>query len=493
MHPRRGPARSAIVVGIALLGCLALALSGCGGSALSPSFVREANVAPAGSGQATTSGGGTGTTVAAASAGSTAAPAGGTSGVGSGSGGGSVATTVGGSKATTGGHTVLAATGSTKAASCAGFANQTGVTSSTITLANVSDITGPVPGIFTSAQQAVKAYVAYFNATSSLCGRKLSVLSLDSRTDAGADQQAYTTACSQAFAAVGSMSAFDSGGASTAQGCGLPDIRSQAVSDARNACTTCFGAQATQMNAFQNAVPDFFVKHYHAATQHAAMIYVDAAASVQNALNQEKVEIKRGMHFVYNGSFDVAEFNYSPYVQKMKQAGVRWVQFVGSSDEAVHLEQAMQSANFTPQVFLLDPTAYDPTFVTSGGSAVDGSFVFLNFTPFEEAAHNPELRLYESWLHQVAPGAAPTYFGVFAWSAARLFVQEAVALGGKLTRKSLVSRVRGVHAWTSNGLHAPQNVGGKTNGSCWRFVRLEHGRWDAVGGTSYLCDGSTLG
>ena len=34
----------------------------------------------------------------------------------------------------------------------------------TITLANISDISGPVPGIFESAQEATRAYVAYFNA-----------------------------------------------------------------------------------------------------------------------------------------------------------------------------------------------------------------------------------------------------------------------------------------------------------------------------------------
>jgi ABC-type branched-subunit amino acid transport system substrate-binding protein len=223
------------------------------------------------------------------------------------------------------------------------------------------------------------------------------------------------------------------------------------------------------------------------------MIYVNAAASVDNAKNMMVVEKKRGMRFVYSSPFDVAEFNYSPYVQHMKDAGVRWVQFVGSADEAVRLQQAMQNANFKPEVFLLDPTAYDPMYVKSGGSAVDGSFVFINFTPFAEAASNPELRLYETWLQQVAPGASPSYFGVFAWSAARLFVQEAVALGGKLTRSALVARIRGVHHWTSNGLHAPEDVGGKTNGSCWRFLRLEHGSWKAVGGTAYMCHGSTAG
>jgi ABC-type branched-subunit amino acid transport system substrate-binding protein len=462
---------------------------------LSPDVVRAANEGVAGGSGTADSGTSTGTDTVSTDVGQTTKAGGKVARSDPGTGSSAVAS---GPLGSSGGHHgpatgtgVHAAIGSRTKVSCAGFHNQTGITDDTITLANVSDISGPVPGIFTSAQQAARAYVAYFNATSSLCGRKLKLLALDSRTDAGADQQAYTKACSDSFAAVGSMSAFDSGGAATAQKCGLPDMRSQAVSDARNACTTCFGAQATELKAFQNAVPDFFLAHNKAATQHAAMIYVNAAASVENAQTMQTLETRRGMHFVYSAAFDVAEFNYTPYVQRMEEKGVRWVQFVGSPDQAVRLAQAMQSSKFKPEVFVLDPTAYNPTYVRTGGSAVDGSYVFINFTPFEEGARDPEMRLYEQWLQQVAPGATPTYFGLFSWSATRLFVQEAAALGGKLTRAAVVDRLRRVHAWTSNGLHAPQDVGGKTNGNCWRFLRLEDGHWRAVGGRSYICHGSS--
>ncbi|HET6166794.1 MAG TPA: ABC transporter substrate-binding protein, partial [Marmoricola sp.] len=167
------------------------------------------------------------------------------------------------------------------------------------------------------------------------------------------------------------------------------------------------------------------------------------------------------------------------------------VQFVGSSDEAVRLARAMQSANYKPDAFVLDPTAYDPNFVRGGGSAVDGALVFVDFTPFEESAHNAELRLYQQWLQQVSPGAVPSYFGLFAWSATRLFVEQAASLGGRLTRASLVSRMRSVHGWTDNGAHAAQDVGGKVNSNCWRFLQLRNGHWTAVGGTDYMCRGAT--
>jgi ABC-type branched-subunit amino acid transport system substrate-binding protein len=384
-----------------------------------------------------------------------------------------------------------AATGGQKAASCTGFKNQTGITDDKIVIANSSDISGPVPGLFESAQQATKAYVAYFNATSTICGRKLELLTLDSRTDAGADQQNYTRACESSFAAVGSMSAFDSGGAATAQSCGLPDIRSAAVTIERNRCATCFGTQSAATDEFENAVPDYFLKTNRAATQKAAYLYINAGAAAQNAATQIAAMKKRGMNFVYTSGIDVTEFNYGPFVQNMKDKGVRWVQFLGAYQQAVKLGQAMQAANFKPDAYVLDPTAYDPRFIQGGGSAVEGAYIFLNFTPFEEAAANKELQLYFQWLHQVAPGAIPSFFGLFSWSAARLFVENAIALGGKLDRATLVNRIRGVDNWTGNGLHGPQHVGAKHVGDCWRYVRVQGGKFVAVGGTKYLCTGVT--
>ncbi|MDO9496683.1 MAG: hypothetical protein Q7J48_13345, partial [Nocardioides sp.] len=78
--------------------------------------------------------------------------------------------------------------GGGEAGACDGFKNQTGITNDKIVIANSSDISGPVPGLMQAGQDATRAYAAYFNATSDLCGRKLEVLLLDSRTDAAADQ-----------------------------------------------------------------------------------------------------------------------------------------------------------------------------------------------------------------------------------------------------------------------------------------------------------------
>ena len=135
---------------------------------------------------------------------------------------------------------------------------------------------------------------------------------------------------------------------------------------------------------------------------------------------------------------------------------------------------------------------YTPEFIQSGGSSVEGAIVFTNFVPFEEANRNPETQLYMNWLNQVKPGADPSFFGVFSWSAARLFAERATALGGKLTRATLLAEFKGVQKWTSNNLHSPQNVGAKRSGDCWRFIQVKSSKWVPIGGTKYTCNGTTV-
>jgi ABC-type branched-subunit amino acid transport system substrate-binding protein len=472
---------------------LSLVLAACG-SQLSPEEVRAAGGGTVGGGldQGMVAADGSSVTGGDGSLGGTTGTTGGSAGSTTGGGGSTGSTSSGGSSGgTTAGEGENAAQGTVKSGPCAGFKNQVGITDKKIVIANAADISGPVPGLFESAQQAVKAYIAYFNATSDICGRKLELMSLDSRTDASADQQAYAKACENAFAAVGSMSAFDGGGAAAADKCGIPDLRSASVSQERQKCDNCFGVQSANPNTFQNAVPDHILKNYKAASQKAAYLWINAGVGPLNANNQANAMERRGMKFIYRQGIDVSDFNYGPFVQQMKDRGVRYVQFLGAYQQAVRLAEAMKAQGFKPDAFVLDPTGYDPRYVESGGDAVEGTKIFINIAMFEEAASNKEMQLYQAWLQQVKPGATPTFFGLFSWSATRLFVQQSLQLGGRLSRESLVQSVTKVDNWTSNGLHSPQHVGPKQTGDCWRWIRLQGGKWVPEGSSKFTCSGVT--
>ncbi len=378
-------------------------------------------------------------------------------------------------------------------ARCAEMPDQPGVTADEITLANVADITGPVPGLHLSAQQAVTAFVTYFAATGrTICGRTLALRRYDSRADGGADQQSYRDACRSTFAAIGSSSAFDSGGATAAQRCRLPDVRATIHTAARSSCRTCFSVRPTSTHRFATSVPDALVKHHRRASQHAALVYLytdDATAASTERL--KKAWTRRGMRIPVVQGIDTGELTYAPYVRLLKDRGIRLLRFDGPADATAKFARAMAQQDYRPSVFLVTEDAYSPRYAEDGGRAVDGSQVVVDFTPFEQQRGARELRRYLTWLGKTAPGAAPTVEGLYAWSAARLFTDQAAALGGELSRRALTARLRDLRGWTSRGLHARQPVGAGTVTGCSRFLRLVDGTWTPQHGTSYRC-GRTL-
>lgn len=380
-------------------------------------------------------------------------------------------------------------TATTAVGSCAGFKNKTGITNRYIRIGNASDLSGPVPGLFRSAQLATKAYVAYFNSTRNICGRKLLLSTYDTRTDAGGNLDAYRDICADDFAAVGSMSAFDAGGAADTQLCRLPDLRVASTSNARNACATCFGINATRAGEAPNSVPDYFVAKHPADVAKAAFLYLNAGSAPQAAATQQKVAQARGYTFVYTQAIDVADFNYGPYVAQLKSKGVQVVHFLGAYQQTVRLAQAMQNASYQPKVFVVGPDSYTPQYAQTGGTAVTRSIVPINFLPLN--ANQTELNLYRKWLDRVSPGAKPTAAGLYAWSAAKLFTTQAAALGAKLSRTNLNVRLRTVNTWTGGGLHVPQQVGTKHVSGCTRLLYLQNGTWISIGGTAYRCTGVT--
>jgi ABC-type branched-subunit amino acid transport system substrate-binding protein len=398
----------------------------------------------------------------------------------------------GGSTGSAGGSTIGGATAPGASSCRATKATDVGITPTSITLANIADVTGPVPGLFQSAQQSALAFSAYWNAThGGICGRQIKVETLDSRTDANGYREQMLTACKSAFASVGSMSAFDNGGAQVEDQCGIVDVSAAAVTQEHQHTRVTYAANATQVGQVSSTVPGWIAEKYPQAVGKAAFLYINAGAAAVNAVADVKAyeAYGHGWKFVYTQPVDISTFNYAPFVQKMKQNGVRFVQWLGAYQEAVRLAQAMQQQGFKPDMFLLDPTGYSSDYVQSGGSAVDGTVVYLDSQMFEDASTNPEMQTYITWLHRVAGSdAQPSYFGVYAWSAMRLFAQTAEKIGPDLTRAKMLAALAQVDNWTGNGLHGPQHVGRRVSAECLHFIQLRGGTWHKLQPTDATFD-----
>jgi ABC-type branched-subunit amino acid transport system substrate-binding protein len=372
-----------------------------------------------------------------------------------------------------------------KVASCSGLKNGPGINDSTITIANVADLSGPIPGLFKSSQAAVTAYVAYFNSTASICGRKLKLEPLDSGTSDSGQQQADTTACGNAFAEVGSIGAYDGGGASTVAGCGIPDLRTLFTEPARYSSAVSYSADASRVSEV-TSVPFTYLKSLGGdAYKHVGYVYLNASSAVVQANSFMAALTKLGYHIVDKVALDVTSVpNYDGIVTQFKGDGIKYVEYTGAFQYAQRLKEAMYQQGYNP-IFVMDPVAYDAGYVAAG-KEVDGTYAFVPGPLFEEAGRNPELSTYIAWLQHTA-GGAPTYLGTYAWVAAALFAQLAASLGGKLSRSTLLAALGNVHNYTNNAMVPPQDVGGKHTSRCASVVQLVNGRWVRKTPYPYTC------
>jgi hypothetical protein len=101
----------------------------------------------------------------------------------------------------------------TSGETCPTGGTDVGETATTINLGTIADVTGPVPGLFTGAQQGMGAYVAYINSNGGLCGHKVTDDFADGETSCQANESATQNLVKKDFALVGSFSLYDNCGA----------------------------------------------------------------------------------------------------------------------------------------------------------------------------------------------------------------------------------------------------------------------------------------
>ncbi|MGH2728809.1 MAG: ABC transporter substrate-binding protein, partial [Actinomycetota bacterium] len=360
-----------------------------------------------------------------------------------------------------------------------GGATDKGVTATSITLTTASDVSGVQGGLFKSTHQAMSAWAAMINSQGGLFGRRINLKPRDTQARDTQNAAVVLDACADSFALVGSMSAFDGGGASAGQECGIPDITAITVNDKRAKATNVYPVYPVRADKIPIGTANYIKEKYPGVIQNAAMVYLNAGVTKSNAQQRVKAYESVGFKFKYY-EVQILEANYTPTVQKMRDDGVKYVSMVANYQSIQKLLLAMDQQNWFPEVRDWDSVAYAQPFLSCGGgpcTAADGSLIFMNITMNEEAAGNPELQLYQQWLSRVAPGAKPDYFGFYAWSAGQLFAKVHKDVGAKITRKAFLDALKSVHSWNGNGLHAAHDIGNKIMSPCFMYVEVKSNKF----------------
>ena len=371
--------------------------------------------------------------------------------------------------------------------------SQPGVTSSTITVGNVSSISGPIPGIFQGAPYGVAAYFAYINAHGGVDGRKLEVRSQDDGFTCNANSSAVQASVTSVFAYVGDFSIYDNCGATVlAAHPTVPRVAEEDSPQAK-ALTSAFSAQPLPLG-IQTGPLAYVAQKYPDAIKKVGALYGNAGSSVTYWHAFSAAMGAQGYKVLYSRATGPTETSFTSDVLRMKADGVQLL-FLNDDDPPTIMRviNAAAAQNWHPQV-TFSSLIYDHNLIKlASGTAANGVLIPLQSDLYlgEDASTSPEVAQFLSQMHQLHPSFAPDEWAWDGWINAELFVDALKAAGANPTQASLVAALKNIHSFSANGALAPADVGNKKAPTCWMVATVNNGTFSRVTpATGFTCTGS---
>ena len=496
---RRRRHSRALVVGVAVT----LTLTACGSRA-DHTLRQQAAAAALGNGSGGGNGGGTGAGSGGGATGGTGGSGGSTTG-GSATGAGSGGTTGGtggtGGSSTGGGGT--GAAGSTTGATTGGApapaggnggSTDVGVTSTSLTVGNVSDLSGPVPGLFQGAVIGTEAYFAKINSEGGIFGRQLKLKVGDGQLDCGQNKSQTESLSSKVFAFVGSFSLYDDCGSDVLKANpNIPDVHG-ALGQKSQALPNNFSV-APLGGGWRTGPFEYYKKKYGAKFTKIGAIYANVGTGPTLWSNTKKSIDHEGGKVVSEHPYGATDTDFTSVVIQMKSDGVQMI-FVNTTDGATtaRFVNALRGQSVTwPIIF--GATAYDSNFLKQAGSNAEGVFNDQQFAQFfnkDDAGSIPAVAAFQKWTDVVASGETKDLFAVYGWSSAQLFVQALKAAGPKAKRADVMAALKKITKFDADGLLAAADPADKKPATCWILNVVKNGKFVRVDSpaSTFRCDGT---
>ena len=380
------------------------------------------------------------------------------------------------------------------------FSDHTGVTSTSVQIANVSTLS---LGLFKGAQVGTQAYVDYINSTGGVNGRKLVLNNADDGFTGASNKQATQNAVQNDFATVGNFSLEDSfGGAVLAANPGFPDV-SQVLDNATNKLPNVY-SPIPLADGWASGPMDYYANKFKADKSKAGAFLANSPSAAQTWAGEKYVAEQDGFTFVSEQTYATTQTDFNQQVIAMKNAGVKIIfmdQMPGNYAASVF--KALAQQNFHPQVLLGAATYSNQLVSQSGGAAnVDGAYLSQNLALYlgtDETAV-PAVGTFLQWVQKTSPGFNPDLFTAYGWLSADLFVQGLKNAGSNPSRGSLLQALSKVTSFNGSGFNAPSNPSAKTPPHCYLIATVTNGQFvrspdnPPTSGSSggFRCDGSYI-
>jgi len=371
-------------------------------------------------------------------------------------------------------------------------ASAPGITSTTVTVGQVDDLTAPVAGLFKGAEDGTRAYFDYVNSLGGVNGRKILLDARDSAYQGGVVASATSGIIQSDFAMVGGFSLLDSAELPLIDAAHVPDVAYPLSSDLANSPYL----YSPSPNSSQD-LPIGFMKYlkqkYPKAIKHVGILWANATPSTQFAEQAfERGLRKEGFKIVYDRGFGAAETTYLSDVLAMKAKGVQLFYSQQMIDlYAANLAKEMAQQNFKPIV--IQGAAYSTNLISDAGPAANGMYIeqsYPLFLPGGDAKRIPAVALFDHWMTVADPNANFEIEAVYGWIAAQLFTQALKNAGSTPTRASLLAALDKVTSFNGGGMIPPTDPATNVPYQCWLLAQVKSGnivRVPPTPKTGYVC------
>lgn len=351
------------------------------------------------------------------------------------------------------------------------------MTDDAIAVGSISSLSGPVPGLGASSAAAVRAYVAYRNATGGVCGRELALREADDGTDNGRYRAVVGDLGPRVLGLAGGFALGDVGGAEVIGAQQLPVVNVPS-GDAVQQLPTAFDVNPPYPD------PDAVIGKYRYLRDHGAskvaMAYLAVDQSRAEARLQRRLMEAAGLRVVDVQELPVSTLSYDSAARSVANSGADYFFFIGDVNSNGSMARAMADTGYELRFAEYFTFVYGTKFVELAGSAAEGVVSWLRTLPNEDAGSNAEMAAFVEWMDRIAPGEAKDVFAADSWASAKAFVDALVALPGPITRDALVAQLRSVDTFDAGGMLGPIRLGAEQTNGCFVAVQVRSGRWERL-------------
>jgi ABC-type branched-subunit amino acid transport system substrate-binding protein len=214
------------------------------------------------------------------------------------------------------------------------------------------------------------------------------------------------------------------------------------------------------------------------------MIPGDLPTTIQSSISNVDAQAQAGVTWDATPKVSGADTQpaYTPRVQIAKAKGSNYV-YDGSNDVAMvrmRSEAAAQGLS-SVKLWACSLACYTKLFLTQGGANVEGTYLWIQYLPIEEANLNASEGAYVK-----AIGDKEVSWAAQSWQAALAFKQAADTIVQKsgpnaLTRASLMQALNGMTDFTAGGWIGKKSLhGAGTFSPCFVILQVQNGKFVRV-------------